>query len=1733
MLACLLQDLPPRLLLALDAIAPLALLVLAFSLPRIAQLVFPKRWINAIANVVASPASHGTASRSTYSTSPAGSDDVRAQDKSVWTLMVIGAIEAVGWSAGTIWAAVETVQSRAGKEGWKATAGLAGIVLGWVMSILLLVQKRRISPCAAPLLQFSYYALHLVFLGLHVVSLGLHAPERPNLDLLFTTLHAIALAVALGTILSMPLSPNAHSHTDPSYAPLLSPTNVEPSSTPDSKETVHLPSPESEVTLGSWIIFSWIGPLIDLGKKKRLGYGDVWSLPYEMSLEGTRATSPGRKYKRLIPQIFFNNSQDLILSLTLGILSSFLSYCSPYFLKQILQSLSPPAAGEPYDPDLRKSAYVYGLLAFVAQLARAEVDLQQLWHERRAIIRTRGALMGQVYEKALKRRDPSGAVGDDKDKKEKKVGEKGKKAAEEGRGTSSTGKIVSLMGGDTNKIAMQLMTLSSLVTAPFELVIAIAFLYQLLGWTSIAGLSILAVSLPLNQMLVKRRIKLHRSMLSARDSRMEVINELFNAIRFVKYSANEDMWLDKVNERRETELGWLLKTRLNNLNLNILWNFTPDLVMLISFACFTLIRGQELTVPVAFTSLALFALVRGPMATLPMSITGLLQTYVCIQRLEQFFEETEVDSWVSALREETASSSSTSAFRSVGITNGTFRYNEEAKAGDDAARPTNGVGGALGVGQDSSGSQEPEFELKDISVAFPEGKLSLVVGPTGSGKSSLFLALLGEMTCLSGEIHLRKGTAGQDLDPLTGMYDGVAYAAQLPWLQHDSIKNVSAFLFDQHALERDSSISASLQNILFGSPYDRERYEQVIEACALKTDLQMFDAGDETDFPAGKRTVLLDDPLSAVDSHTARHLYRKCLKGPLLEARTVVLVTHHISLCLGGSDYLVRISDGRIAMQGAVADLDKSEITSELVVEDEEAANAEVEDDKEKEGKIGASDPKEVERAAAKTLAPPPTDTPAESYTSTRAPSPALDASSAAPKGTGKLVEEEARATGRVKWKVYALYLGAAGLWTWFAIVGLIFAGRAFRVADRWWFRLWGESNQLALSAFDAQPVDSLALPELPSASDHVGFFLAGYLVICLLNLALTILGILAAFNGSFKASRTLFTNSLTRVVHAPFRYFDQTPVGRILNRYSQDFSTIDTSLTDQIRMCLTHAFGFITNVAVIVIVSPRFVPAAILIIWGYVRYSLMVSSLCFPSVSDNNEPALPQYVKASRDLRRLESVARSPIFSKFGETLHGIVTCRAFGAERRFLAGLFEMVDKTLACSYANAMTNRFLLLRFDTLGAIAVGITTVLSLVAGASPGLAALAITSAQSLVHGVNWRSTSTVRVSFSGFALCSLTASLSAVERVTDLLSTPQEPPQIIEGKRPPANWPSSVGGISVENLTITYAPALPPVIKNLSAEFPPRSKIGLVGRTGSGKSTLATALLRFVDPSEGRIVIDGIDISMIGLHDLRSAITLIPQEAVREASDEKRSRSPTNLDPFDQHTDAECLEVLERVGLSSAASLAPTPSAGPSRAESPVPPENENEHLSVSQQTVDGSDSAATKVNAATTTGRLSVTLTTPVSAGGHNFSDESTASVDFETDENVRLFFALSRANPALAHHLTVFQIQHTIREEFSDSLVVTIAHRLRTIIGPSLLVCHIRVITILWVKERLLRPLPSRLWDKNYDKVLVLDKGEVAEFDTPLDLLRNEKGIFRSMCEQAAEWPELKRMVGLQDDA
>ncbi|GAA5856811.1 hypothetical protein JCM8547_008855 [Rhodosporidiobolus lusitaniae] len=1714
-------DVPPLILLVHAGALPLALLLVCLTVPLLAHLVLPRRFFLRVIRLLSSPSDGGL-----------GKDLAEVEEAREWRadpkiqmLVLLGAYEALAWTAGSVWTAVSVLKTGGGKEGWESVGGLAGIALGWAVSTLLLLPL-RLHPvnfqAPVPFLHFLFYSTHLVFLLLHIISLALHHPYTFDTDIYLTLVHGATLAALLAVCVSMPVQPTPV--PEPIVAPTAPAADVPEREVDDSKDEIVMKSPEPSVTLGSWMIFSWVGGLLESGKKGKLGYRDVWQLPTTMMSEGLERSAARLTSTRVIPRIFFNNSLDLILSITLGLTGSALSYLSPYFLRNILDSLSSP---DP-NPALRQSAYIYALLAFLSQIAKAEVDLQQLSTERRAIIRAKTQLTGEVYGKALRRRDMSGVVvkkeeeekkasGGGKNGKDGKKGADGKKkkALPEGRGTSSTGKIASIFGGDVNKVSMQLMSLSSIVGAPFELAIATFFLYQLLGWSTFVGLTAMAAAIPLNHMLVSRRMKIHRTMLSARDARLEVLNELIQAVRFIKSCATEEDWLARVFSARETELRHLLRTRMNNLMINALWNGAPDLVTVISFATYTLVQKKELTVSVAFTSLALFAMVRAPMTMLPMSIVNLSQTWVSIQRIEQFFGEQEIEPWVSALNNHGASSSSASDLPGVGIDNGTFVYSEEGKRknGDDEPAPSIGETAALlpsGVT-----TPEPQFELKGINVSFPPGKLSLVCGATGSGKSSLFLALLGEMTTVSGTIRLKKGTVGSPLNE-HGLYDGVAYSAQLPWLRHASIK----------------------ENILFGSPFDKERYQAVTEACALRSDLAIFSAGDETEIgergislSGGQKarvalaraiysranTVFLDDPLSAVDSHTARHLF-KCLRGPLLEHRTVVLVTHHISLCLSAAEYVVRMSEGRVVLQGKVNELDKAELTTELVEGDEEAEDAETDDKKEKDGKeVTEDDPREVEAAAAATLAP--------SAGPTREPSPSIAAPpvEGAAKSTGKIVETEERAKGRVKWKVYALYLTSAGWLTWSMMIFLIILGRVGRVADRTWFKYLGESyrssdsvlirlfmpaqHQLALTSFDAQSADLFDLHDnssstqhgifkFPSASDNVEFYLIGYFLICVANLLITVVGILSAFQGSFRASRLLFTSSLRRVVYAPFAYFDRTPSGRILNRFSQDFNTIDGSLVDSFRITMTHLSSFVVNVVVIVVVSPSFILPAVLIVATYVYYAAL-------------------FVRTSRDLRRLESNARSPIFSKFGETLQGIVTCRAFAAERRFVQELYKQVDTMQAVGYASAMANRFLLWRFDCLGAFAIGLTTVLALGAGASPGTAALAITSAQGLVQSIYWASR----------FVSQLEVDLNAVERVVQVLDIEQEPEQIVASNRPPASWPSSVGGISLENLTIAYAPNLPPVVKGVSIDIPPRAKVGLVGRTGSGKSTLAMSLLRFVDPREGRIVIDGIDVTKIGLNDLRKAVTLIPQEAVLFSGTVR-----SNLDPFNVHTDADCLEVLERTGLTNATAATsmantPIPSVRPSRSASPAPGAGPSASVPALAETGDGrllvpkpgeghgsglgeasgavseaSSTAVGQVAGAGSVGRLSVTLETPVSAGGNNFSagqrqllalarallrrsqviimDEATASVDFETDQ----------------------KIQHVIRDEFADALVLTVAHRLLTIV--------------------------------DYDLILVLDQGKVLEYDSPASLLRKKEGTFRKMAEKAAEWKELRELAGLKED-
>ncbi|KAF8133513.1 P-loop containing nucleoside triphosphate hydrolase protein, partial [Mycena galopus ATCC 62051] len=932
------------------------------------------------------------------------------------------------------------------------------------------------------------------------------------------------------------------------------------------------------------------------------------------------------------------------------------------------------------------------------------------------------------------------------------------------------------------------------------------------------------------------------------------------------------------------------------------------------------------------------------------------------------------------------------------------------------------------------------FELRDISVLFPEGKLSIITGPTASGKTALLMALLGEMTLLpGGRIIMSKNL--------------ISYAAQSPWLRHQSIRD----------------------NILFGYPYEEARYRQVIECCALQPDLEMLEDGDATEIGARgvnlsggqkarvalaravyvrSRFVLLDDPLSAVDSHTARLLFDKLLRGPLLAHRTVILVTHHVDLVLSGANYLVRMLDGRIDAQGTVEDLRSRGLLDEITHD-------------------AAADVKAEEPVAAIEANDADPDDP-----------------EAKPKKPRKLVKDEHRAIGGVKWAIYKSYLQASSYGIWAFLLFAVLVGQFLNVGEKLWIKTWGsaygQSNSSMVlhyqsfaslnpeysmdghgsyvaqveSRFEASGLFDI---KWPSAIEHPLFYVGVYAAIGLTTAFVSLCSVAAQYTGALRASRLLFKQLLVSVVRATFRFHDTTPLGRMLNRFGLDMDKIDSDLAGSLQAVNSSLAGFFASVITITIVFPAFLFPAIVL--GFIYYRLALG-----------------YLNTGRDLRRMESNSRSPIYSDFGELLEGIVTVRGMYVSLmvRFLDNLHTRVSTATKMWYVFWMTNRWLLLNFDCLGAFAVFVTAVFSIaLLDNDAGLAGLAMTSALTFTNAVYWACRQWT----------ALEVDLNSVERVVEYLKLPQEPPAVIESNRPPAYWPSSSRNDSllrVEDLVVKYSPELPPVLQGINFTLKSGERVGLIGRTGSGKSTLAMSLLRFVDPVGGKIVIDGIDICSIGINDLRSRVTFIPQDATLFSGTLR-----DNLDPFGDHDDAACMDALHRVHMISDS---PAQSRGSSRGQSMATTPCSSRPPSINGSVTDVS--LFTDVDA-----KVSVSLDSQVSAGGTNFSqgqrqliamarallrrsavvlmDESTSSVDFATDT----------------------KIQKAIREEFNDSLLITIAHRLKTVI--------------------------------DYDRLLVLDQGRVVEFDTPYTLIQKEDGVFRGMCLKSGSFRELELAARAKEDA
>ncbi|TDL15052.1 P-loop containing nucleoside triphosphate hydrolase protein [Rickenella mellea] len=1063
------------------------------------------------------------------------------------------------------------------------------------------------------------------------------------------------------------------------------------------------------------------------------------------------------------------------------------------------------------------------------------------------------------------------------------------------KGANLVGRINNLLTTDVNQIKYTqdvLMLFGSLI----QVVIAIFFLHNIIGWSAFVGMGIILVGLPLPTYVSKLSMQAKKGKMEKTDARVQAVTETMSVLRMIKLFAWEMRMLDQITKKRETELRWVRYGKLlDSLVLKNLNSIIPILSMLGTFGTYTLIMKQPLPASVAFTAVSIFNSLTKQMFNVAWQLPQVLRIKVSMDRFNEFFHETELLDNSSATDKDSVIASPAPNPDVIGFNACTFSWTDINKS--QPVKPATRI-----------------FRLHfEGDMIFKSGGVNLILGPTAAGKTSLLMALLGEMYC---KPH---GPGSWFNLPRDG---GIAYAAQESWVLNETVK----------------------ENILFGEPYDERRYQNVLKQCALERDLSLWEAGDQTEIgekgltlSGGQKArvtlaralysraaiLLLDDVLAALDVHTAKWVVEKAFKGDIVAGRTVLLVTHNVALTSSIADFVITLGkNGKVADYGSISDVLEKDAKLRAAFEKEQALAENIEVDKEGE-----------EKAA------------------------------------GKLLVPEEKAIGSVERAAMGLFFGefGDGLF-WFITLFTNIFRRVLQIARPVWIAYW--SSQYALGG----PVPALR-------------YLGIYAFIQLVQIAFDSLASILWVTGSMRASRVVHYTLIQSILTAQLRWLDTVPMGRVITRCTQDIDALDNSFSTTASALLFATISIVGNFFVSVYMAgwPALLSGGIMVILG--GWLGIV------------------YLKAQLSIRREMSNAKSPVMSQVGQTLVGLPSIRAYGAEGRFRSVLRTRQDVYTRAALTYFTINRWIGIRAEGLGAMfSTVVTAYLVYGTKARAGSVGLTLTVLTAFVQDILYW------VRF--YNLLEIQA--NSLERILDFLRIDHEPASVESGK-PPAYWPSSAR-LRVEGLSARYSDDGPEVLQDLHFEIASGERVGVVGRTGAGKSSLALALLRAIKTT-GTVHFDGLPTHAINLDALRSSVTLIPQQP-----ELLRGTVRDNLDLFGQYDDATLNDALRSAGLFQLQNERMPAQAGSSEANT------EAEDLS----------------NA--------IGLDTRVDAGGSNFSlgqrqiialaraivrqskllilDEATAAIDYETDA----------------------AIQSSLRTELSkDTSVITIAHRLQTIMDSD----------------------------------------------------------------------------------
>ncbi|EMC96931.1 hypothetical protein BAUCODRAFT_433092 [Baudoinia panamericana UAMH 10762] len=1313
----------------------------------------------------------------------------------------------------------------------------------------------------------------------------------------------------------------------------------------------------------SCLAFSWMTPMMRYGYKEFLTQDDLWNLRKDDRSSTTWETFNAawqyeleKKKPSLWIALFRSFGSPYFVGAVIKTGADVLAFVQPQLLRYLIAFVDSYRPGKTPQPPIKGAAIALAMFAVsVGQTAFLHQYFQRAFETG---MRIKAALTAAIYHKSMK-------------------------LSNEGRASKSTGDIVNYMAVDTQRLQDLAQYGQQLWSAPFQITLCLISLYQLVGLSMFAGLGAMILMIPINGFIARISKTLQKRQMKNKDARTRLMTEILNNMKSIKLYAWTTAFMNKLNYiRNDQELHTLRKIGAVTAVANFTWSTTPFFVSCSTFAVFVATQNQPLSTEIVFPALTLFNLLTFPLAVLPMVITAIIEASVAVNRLTVYFTAPELQP-DAVLRSDGVGMGE----ESVRIREATFTWNKDADRN----------------------------VLSDINFTAHKGELSCVVGRVGAGKSSLLETMLGDLYKIKGEVVVR-GTS--------------AYVAQSPWVMNASVR----------------------ENIVFGYRWDPAFYDRTVKACALTEDFASLPDGDQTE--VGERGIslsggqkarvtlaravyaradiyLLDDVLSAVDQHVGRHLIDNVL-GPrgLLAGKTRILATNAIPVLME-AHYIVLLRDGRIIERGTYEQLIamKGEI-SQLIRTANNEENSEAEGEEtgskspysEPDTAYSPEDPVEREEAqeGLTELAPikPNGGAPARKSSELTL----RRASTASFKGPrGKLTdEEEAKGPlkskqtrefsekGQVKRDVYFEYAKESNLAAVSVYLVMLVGAQTAQIGGSVWLKNWSEVN----SRYGGNP----------NVGKYLGIYFAfGIGSAALVVLQTLILWIFCSIEASrklhermgeldalFMRSRCMHLLNLAAyaIFRSPMMFFETTPTGRILNRFSSDIYRIDEVLARTFNMLFTNAARAMFTLVVISTSTPIFialiVPLGGLYLWIQ-KY----------------------YLRTSRELKRLDSVSRSPIYAHFQESLSGISTIRAYRQTERFSMENEWRVDANLRAYFPSISANRWLAVRLELIGSVIILAAAGFAIASvttgsGLSAGLVGLAMSYALQITQSLNWIVRQTVEVE----------TNIVSVERVLEYAHLPPEAPEIISKNRPPNSWPSK-GAVSFNGYSTRYRPGLDLVLKNVNLNIKSHEKIGVVGRTGAGKSSLTLALFRIIEPAQGDITIDDLSTTSIGLLDLRRRLAIIPQDAALFQGTVR-----DNLDPGHIHDDTELWSVLDHARLRDhVASM-------PGQLEAEIHEGGSN--LSQGQRQLVS----------------LARALLTPSNI---LVLDEATAAVDVETDA----------------------MLQTTLRSNmFKDRTIITIAHRINTILDS--------------------------------DRIVVLDHGEVKEFDTPSELVRR-KGLFYELVKEA----------------